>query len=158
MAVHELKQPVVTNGGRDPSRALEVLHLGPKGTVKKDGESRGTAEESATRDDVYWRVHRELGNGRDASGNASFERRDSGTADRCGPTEADAAPAPAVHDPSVSAAEQRKIKMTSTHSELLSRHRKVMPSWFSFNYDEPLELVSGEDTAIDVLTKALHDG
>lgn len=34
--------------------------------------------------------------------------------------------------------------MTSSHSELLSRHRKVMPSWLSLYYDEPLELVSGE--------------
>ena len=34
--------------------------------------------------------------------------------------------------------------MTSPHSELLSRHRKVMPSWLSLHYDEPLELVSGE--------------
>jgi 4-aminobutyrate aminotransferase len=34
--------------------------------------------------------------------------------------------------------------MTSPHSELLSRHRKVMPKWLSLYYDEPLELVSGE--------------
>ena len=34
--------------------------------------------------------------------------------------------------------------MTSSHSELLIRHRKVMPSWLSLYYDEPLELVSGE--------------
>ena len=34
--------------------------------------------------------------------------------------------------------------MTSTHSELLNRHRKVMPSWLALYYDEPLELVSGE--------------
>src|ERR1039458_4025809 len=34
--------------------------------------------------------------------------------------------------------------MTSSHSELLTRHRKVMPSWLSLYYDEPLELVSGE--------------
>ena len=34
--------------------------------------------------------------------------------------------------------------MTSSPSELLSRHRKVMPSWLALYYDEPLELVSGE--------------
>ncbi len=34
--------------------------------------------------------------------------------------------------------------MTTSQSELLSRHRKVMPSWLSLYYDEPLELVSGE--------------
>jgi 4-aminobutyrate aminotransferase len=34
--------------------------------------------------------------------------------------------------------------MSSSHSELLSRHRKVMPNWLSLYYDEPLELVSGE--------------
>jgi 4-aminobutyrate aminotransferase len=34
--------------------------------------------------------------------------------------------------------------MTSSQSELLIRHRKVMPSWLSLYYDEPLELVSGE--------------
>jgi 4-aminobutyrate aminotransferase len=34
--------------------------------------------------------------------------------------------------------------MTTSQSELLSRHRKVMPSWLSMYYDEPLELVSGE--------------
>jgi len=34
--------------------------------------------------------------------------------------------------------------MTTSPSELLSRHRKVMPSWLSLYYDEPLELVSGE--------------
>ncbi|MHB1517252.1 MAG: aspartate aminotransferase family protein [Acidimicrobiales bacterium] len=34
--------------------------------------------------------------------------------------------------------------MTSSHSELLSRHRKVMPSWLSLYYDQPLELVEGE--------------
>ena len=34
--------------------------------------------------------------------------------------------------------------MTSSPAELLSRHRKVMPSWLSLYYDEPLELVSGE--------------
>jgi 4-aminobutyrate aminotransferase len=34
--------------------------------------------------------------------------------------------------------------MTTSHSELLSRHRKVMPSWLALYYDEPLELVSGE--------------
>lgn len=33
--------------------------------------------------------------------------------------------------------------MTPT-SELLIRHRKVMPSWLALYYDEPLELVSGE--------------
>jgi 4-aminobutyrate aminotransferase len=34
--------------------------------------------------------------------------------------------------------------MTSEHSELLSRHRKVMPSWMSLYYDQPIELVAGE--------------
>jgi 4-aminobutyrate aminotransferase len=34
--------------------------------------------------------------------------------------------------------------MTSSHSELLIRHRRVMPKWLSLYYDEPLELVSGE--------------
>jgi 4-aminobutyrate aminotransferase len=34
--------------------------------------------------------------------------------------------------------------MASTHSELLKRHRSVMPSWLSLYYDEPLELVSGD--------------
>ncbi len=34
--------------------------------------------------------------------------------------------------------------MTSTHAELLDRHRRVMPSWLSLYYDEPIELVSGE--------------
>lgn len=34
--------------------------------------------------------------------------------------------------------------MTPSPSELLSRHRKVMPSWLALYYDEPLELVSGE--------------
>ncbi|MBW4078830.1 MAG: aspartate aminotransferase family protein [Acidobacteria bacterium] len=34
--------------------------------------------------------------------------------------------------------------MTSLHSGLLSRHRKVMPSWLALYYDEPLELVDGE--------------
>ena len=34
--------------------------------------------------------------------------------------------------------------MTSSHSELLSRHRKVMPSWLSLYYDQPIEMVGGE--------------
>jgi 4-aminobutyrate aminotransferase len=34
--------------------------------------------------------------------------------------------------------------MPSPHSELLSRHRKVMPSWLSLCYDQPIELVGGE--------------
>jgi 4-aminobutyrate aminotransferase len=34
--------------------------------------------------------------------------------------------------------------MTTPHSELLSRHRKVMPNWVALYYDEPIELVSGE--------------
>ena len=34
--------------------------------------------------------------------------------------------------------------MTPSQSELLNRHRKVMPSWLALYYDEPLELVSGE--------------
>jgi 4-aminobutyrate aminotransferase len=34
--------------------------------------------------------------------------------------------------------------MSSTHAELLARHRAVMPDWLSLYYDEPLELVSGD--------------
>jgi 4-aminobutyrate aminotransferase len=34
--------------------------------------------------------------------------------------------------------------MSSTHTELLARHRAVMPAWLSLYYDEPLELVSGD--------------
>ncbi|MGH8917757.1 MAG: aminotransferase class III-fold pyridoxal phosphate-dependent enzyme, partial [Actinomycetes bacterium] len=29
------------------------------------------------------------------------------------------------------------------HAELLARHRRVLPSWLSMYYDEPIELVSG---------------
>ncbi|GAA2897561.1 hypothetical protein GCM10010517_62610 [Streptosporangium fragile] len=29
------------------------------------------------------------------------------------------------------------------HPELLARHRRVMPSWLSLYYDEPIELVRG---------------
>ena len=34
--------------------------------------------------------------------------------------------------------------MTSPHSELLARHKAVMPKWLTLYYDEPLELVSGQ--------------
>jgi 4-aminobutyrate aminotransferase len=34
--------------------------------------------------------------------------------------------------------------MSSAHTELLARHRAVMPDWLSLYYDEPLELVSGD--------------
>jgi 4-aminobutyrate aminotransferase len=34
--------------------------------------------------------------------------------------------------------------MPSPHTELLARHRAVMPSWLALYYEEPLELVSGE--------------
>jgi 4-aminobutyrate aminotransferase len=34
--------------------------------------------------------------------------------------------------------------MSSAHTELLARHRAVMPTWLSLYYDEPLELVSGD--------------
>src|ERR1035437_6731975 len=34
--------------------------------------------------------------------------------------------------------------MTSSHSELLSRHRKVMPMSLSLYYDQPIEMVGGE--------------
>ena len=34
--------------------------------------------------------------------------------------------------------------MTSPHSELLARHKAVMPKWLMLYYDEPLELVSGQ--------------
>ncbi|MCA9797370.1 MAG: aminotransferase class III-fold pyridoxal phosphate-dependent enzyme, partial [Candidatus Eremiobacteraeota bacterium] len=30
------------------------------------------------------------------------------------------------------------------HSELLARHRAVLPSWLALYYDEPIELVSGQ--------------
>ncbi|MCU1496008.1 MAG: aminotransferase class [Acidimicrobiaceae bacterium] len=40
--------------------------------------------------------------------------------------------------------------MTGTHHDLLERHRRVMPSWLSLYYDEPLELVGGTGcTVID---------
>jgi 4-aminobutyrate aminotransferase len=34
--------------------------------------------------------------------------------------------------------------MTSANSDLLRRHRQVMPKWLALYYEEPLELVSGE--------------
>lgn len=34
--------------------------------------------------------------------------------------------------------------MTSPHTELLQRHRKVMPNWVALYYDAPLELVGGD--------------
>jgi 4-aminobutyrate aminotransferase len=34
--------------------------------------------------------------------------------------------------------------MSSVHTELLERHRAVMPSWLSLYYEEPIELVRGE--------------
>lgn len=33
---------------------------------------------------------------------------------------------------------------TGPHADLLARHRRVLPSWISLYYDEPIELVSGE--------------
>lgn len=33
----------------------------------------------------------------------------------------------------------------SQHTELLQRHQRVMPAWLSLYYDEPIELVSGND-------------
>jgi 4-aminobutyrate aminotransferase len=38
----------------------------------------------------------------------------------------------------------RRQPMTSAHTELLERHRAVMPSWLSLYYEEPIELVRGE--------------
>ncbi len=38
--------------------------------------------------------------------------------------------------------------MTSSHAELFSRHRKVMPSWIALYYDEPLELVDGDGRTV----------
>jgi 4-aminobutyrate aminotransferase len=35
-----------------------------------------------------------------------------------------------------------------SHPELFERHRKVMPSWLSLYYDEPLELVSGKGCVV----------
>jgi 4-aminobutyrate aminotransferase len=35
-----------------------------------------------------------------------------------------------------------------SHPELLERHRKVMPSWLSLYYDEPMELVSGKGCVV----------
>ena len=35
-----------------------------------------------------------------------------------------------------------------SHPELLERHRKVLPSWLSLYYDEPLELVSGKGCVV----------
>ena len=34
--------------------------------------------------------------------------------------------------------------MSSPHEDLLQRHRRVLPSWLSLFYDEPIELVSGD--------------
>lgn len=34
------------------------------------------------------------------------------------------------------------------HPELLDRHRKVLPSWLSLYYDEPIELVSGKGCVV----------
>ncbi len=34
------------------------------------------------------------------------------------------------------------------HPELLERHRKVLPSWISLYYDEPIELVSGKGCVV----------
>jgi 4-aminobutyrate aminotransferase len=35
-----------------------------------------------------------------------------------------------------------------SHPELLERHRKVLPSWISLYYDEPIELVSGKGCVV----------
>jgi 4-aminobutyrate aminotransferase len=35
-----------------------------------------------------------------------------------------------------------------SHRELLERHRKVLPSWLSLYYDEPIELVSGKGCVV----------
>jgi 4-aminobutyrate aminotransferase len=35
-----------------------------------------------------------------------------------------------------------------SHPELLERHRKVMPSWVSLYYEEPIELVSGQGCTV----------
>jgi 4-aminobutyrate aminotransferase len=35
-----------------------------------------------------------------------------------------------------------------SHPELLERHRKVVPSWISLYYDEPIELVSGKGCVV----------
>src|SRR5438128_2737787 len=32
----------------------------------------------------------------------------------------------------------------SVHSELLARHRRVMPDWLTLFYEQPIELVSGQ--------------
>lgn len=37
-----------------------------------------------------------------------------------------------------------EVHVTSPHSELLSRHRNVMPSWLALYYDQPIELVGGD--------------
>jgi 4-aminobutyrate aminotransferase len=34
-------------------------------------------------------------------------------------------------------------EITTTHADLLGRHKYVMPSWLSLYYDEPIEIVSG---------------
>jgi 4-aminobutyrate aminotransferase len=36
----------------------------------------------------------------------------------------------------------------STHSELLARHREVMPRWLSLFYEQPIELVSGDGRTV----------
>ncbi len=38
--------------------------------------------------------------------------------------------------------------MSTSHAELLARHRKVMPDWIALFYDEPIELVSGEGRTV----------
>ena len=34
--------------------------------------------------------------------------------------------------------------MPSTHSELLARHKEILPSWMALYYDDPISLVHGE--------------
>ena len=38
--------------------------------------------------------------------------------------------------------------VSSSHSELLARHRQVMPRWLSLFYEEPIELVSGDGRTV----------
>ena len=38
--------------------------------------------------------------------------------------------------------------MSFSHSELLERHRRVMPRWLSLYYDEPIELVDGKGCVV----------
>ena len=38
--------------------------------------------------------------------------------------------------------------MSGMHADLLERHRRVMPSWLTLYYDEPIELVSGHGVRV----------